>query len=231
MRKETIFELPGVKGYCLSPEPETVQEDKAAIDAHYASVALLPVQTHSLNVGLAVTGDEVFEDTDAVVTFKPGLAVGVRTADCVPILLYAPDINGVAAVHAGWKGTIGGIVANTVKVLAEHGADPAKIRAFFGPSISTVAYEVSPELARQFADAGYGECVSYPNGENGRPHLDLQGVNRQIMLGAGLKDENINLHGGCTLLTKNDGGNFVYQSYRRNHTALRNLTLIVLECS
>ena len=66
---------------------------------------VLPKQTHSLNVAIVSDGNEILEDTDAIITETPGLPIGVRTADCVPVILYAEDIKAVAAVHAGWKGS------------------------------------------------------------------------------------------------------------------------------
>lgn len=69
---------------------------------------LMPRQTHTVNVAVAENPEEEFPDTDALVTFKRGLMIGVRTADCVPIVIWSPDAEGVAAVHAGWKGTLEG---------------------------------------------------------------------------------------------------------------------------
>lgn len=88
---------------------------------------ILPVQTHSCNIrevdaaGKPIDG-EGLEDTDALITRQKGIVIGVRTADCVPILLFAPDIMAVAAIHAGWKGTLGRIAGLTVERLVAMGA-------------------------------------------------------------------------------------------------------------
>ena len=158
---------------------------------------LLPCQTHSCHVGVIGPEDAAgeFPQTDALVSFRSGLRIGVRTADCVSVLLYAPDIRAVAAVHAGWKGSLGGIVTNTVDTLRGAGADPAKISAAFGPSICGDCYEVSHELATAFADAGFGDCVV------GERNLDLQKVNVRRLIAAGLTDDNIRRSRFCTFTT------------------------------
>jgi YfiH family protein len=166
-----------------------------------------------------VTGEESLADTDAIVTRRCDITIGVRTADCVPIILYAPDIRAVAAVHAGWRGTLGGIVDNTVALLRTLGADTARIQAIFGPSICGNCYEVDNALADRFRAANLpvverteareqrqenreqrqenreqsGEAVDYC-----KPHLNLQEVNRQRMLRLGIPAANITPSPFCT---------------------------------
>ena len=108
----------------------------------FSHAVLLPVQTHSCNVS-EVDSPRPLPDTDAIITRTPGLRIGVRTADCVPLLLHAPDIRAIAAIHAGWKGSLGDITGNTVRRLTEAGASPQLMQAAFGPSICGVCYEVS----------------------------------------------------------------------------------------
>jgi hypothetical protein len=159
-----------------------------------------------------VTGEESLADTDAIVTRRCDITIGVRTADCVPIILYAPDIRAVAAVHAGWRGTLGGIVDNTVALLRTLGADTARIQAIFGPSICGNCYEVDNALADRFRAANLpvverteareqrqenreqsGAAVDYC-----KPHLNLQEVNRQRMLRLGIPAANIIPSPFCT---------------------------------
>lgn len=106
------------------------------------------------------------------------MAIGVKTADCVPVLVFAPDIRAVAAIHAGWKGSLGGIVSRTMEMLADAGADMELIKAAMGPCISGRNYEVSQELAETFATAGFSDCILGGN------HLDLPAVNRKRLLSA-----------------------------------------------
>lgn len=181
-----------------------------------ATQGTIPEQTHSLNVGIVENIWERFPDTDALITFQEDLPVGVVTADCVPILIFASDVKGVAAVHAGWKGTLGGIVDNTIETLEKHGAKPENMFVTFGPSISVENYEVDAELAERFIEAGFEDNVSWPNGREAKPHLDLQGVNVARMIRKGIKEENINISDDCTSASKTKEGKPMYPSYRRD---------------
>lgn len=197
-----------------------------SLESVYRQLAVIPVQTHSLNVGVVENRDDEFPDTDALVTFRSALPIGVRTADCVPILLYAPDVRAVAAIHAGWRGTLGGIVENTVQVLVNHGADPAQMIAAFGPSISKEMYEVDHDLARKFIDAGFSDHISYPGV---KPHIDLQGINIARLINNGLSRSNIHPFPGCTYTTTDATGHPLFPSHRRTHgSPARLLTHITL---
>ncbi|MDY8110090.1 peptidoglycan editing factor PgeF [Fulvimarina sp. 2208YS6-2-32] len=118
-----------------------------------------PWQTHSAD---AVTVDRPFgEDrpkADAVVTATPGLAVGVVTADCGPILFADAEAGVVAAAHAGWKGATGGVIEATVEAMERLGARPSRITAVLGPSISQTHYEVGAGRLDE-AVAAAGEAV------------------------------------------------------------------------
>ena len=176
---------------------------------------VLPVQTHSCRVAV-VPGVENLSDTDGVITLQPGLRIGIRTADCVPILLYAPDIRAVAAVHAGWKGSLGGIVNEAVTSLIALGAAPQMINVAFGPSICGKCYEVSPDLAEEFRLAGFNDCII------GTRNVDLEAVNRHRLLKAGVEASNISLKPCCTLETA------TLPSWRRERTDRRLVSWIEL---
>ena len=135
----------------------------------------------------------------------------------------------MGAIHAGWKGTLGGIVDKVMDTLEERGVDPAKLKVAFGPSISKKAYEVDQELADNFREAGFYEYISYPDGEDKKPHIDLQGVNMERFLRRGVKPDNITLHEGCTFNSKRKDGTPLYASHRRSGGApARMLTCIML---
>jgi YfiH family protein len=114
-------------------------------------------------------------EADAMVTALPGLALGILTADCAPILLADPVAGVIGAAHAGWKGAISGILANTVAAMEALGASRQHIVAAIGPTISLENYEVGPDfvanLLAQHRDAA--NRVSRPPG--GREHFDLPG--------------------------------------------------------
>lgn len=228
--KESLLLTPEVECFCIIPKPsDGISADEAKNDLR--QWADIPVQTHSLNIGVMTKSEEIFDDTDALITFEKGIPVGVVTADCVPILLYAPDIRGVAAVHAGWKGSLGGIVDKALDVMVDRGADLSKLVVVYGPSISMLNYEVDWELGERFRQAGFRDYVYYLHGSGEKPHIDLQGVNMERLMGRGVKKENIYLNDFCTLGSRdpNDSSQSRYHSYRRDgDRSGRQLTAITI---
>ena len=226
---ENLYSSESVSCLCVIPDKDC-DIPAAEYKEKLKEIAIYPVQTHSLNVSVVTRHDDYHPDTDALVTFVPDLRIGVLTADCVPILLYAPDIRGIAAIHAGWKGTLGGIVDKTIDCLERYGADPSRTVAIFGPSISMKAYEVDEDLAVKFSDSGFGDCVYRPEGHLHKPHIDLQAVNMKRLIRRHLNPDNILSHPDCTLLTISPDTDVPkYPSHRRNGTGLRILTTIVLK--
>ncbi len=147
---------------------------------------------------------------DAVVRGTPGLRpaadgvwtddatgpwVGVKSADCVPVLLATADGRCVAAVHSGWRGTALRVALRAVEVLVRTGAPASTLRAAVGPAIQACCYEVAEELAERFA-AEFGAGVV--RGGRVRPHLDLPGAVRTTLLAAGLLAEHVDLQPVCT---------------------------------
>lgn len=225
-----ITDFRGTSISILSNSQTELEANNAVVDykPFYRQFATLPNQTHSLNVKVVEERNEQPDDTDAVITFKRNLPVGVVTADCVPIAVYAPDVKGVGAIHAGWKGTLGGIVDKVLDVLEERGADLTKLQVIFGPSISQERYEVDKELGERFREAGFSDYVSFPT-VSGKPHIDLQGVNMERFLRRGVKRENIRLHPGCSFDSRRKDGTYAYPSHRRTYGApARMLTCVSL---
>ncbi|MDE6549775.1 MAG: polyphenol oxidase family protein [Muribaculaceae bacterium] len=219
----------GVTGLCLCPDMRDSENENKDLMWLYKMWTIIPDQTHSCNVAIADGYSRFYPDTDALITFERDVPIGVKTADCVPILVYAPDKQGIAAIHAGWKGTLGGIVDKVMDLLEENGVDPAQLKVAFGPSISKDVYEVSQELADSFKEAGFGAYVYSPKGSKEKPHIDLQGVNMERFLRRGVKPENIKLHSGCSFSSKMDDGSPLYASHRRSGGApARMLTCIIL---
>ena len=189
-----------------------------------------PRQTHTSNVAVVTSPDQSFPDTDALITQRPDIAVGVRTADCVPILLHAPDIKAVAAVHAGWKGTAGRIVGKTIERLISLGADPHHIHAAIGPCICGNCYNVSEDLIELFENIGLGASIrrwtiDYESGkriDDGSPRINLPEANWIIMREYGIDNNNIESTPFCTLHYHTDktistsGMRYPFPSWRRN---------------
>jgi hypothetical protein len=125
---------------------------------------------------------------DALISDLAGVSVGVRTADCVPILLVDPSVPAVAAIHAGWRGSAQNIAAAAVSELAERWKTrPENLRAAIGPSIGVCCYKVGPEVAKQFE-----QWIPVTKDR----HLDSQAVNDRQLRAAGVND--IWKSGECT---------------------------------
>lgn len=158
------------------------------------------------------------QDADVLVSDDPGIAVAVRAADCVPLLLADSRIGAVAAVHAGWRGTAAGAAAAAVRALSrEFGSKPDDLVAAIGPSIGACCYEVGTELVDAFAAAGHPRhlihrwFVSPPPRRDAarcglRPQtrpslrLDVAGANRDQLILAGVPEGNIYACGLCTAM-------------------------------
>lgn len=141
------------------------------------------------------TAPQQEEGADALLALAEG-AVGVRVADCVPVLLHAA--GAVAAVHSGWKGTRLEIAGRAVRALQHaSGADPAEVLAAIGPCIGRCCYEVSQELAAVFR-ARFGPEAADDPARNPKPHLDLRYCVEQSLLRAGVPEERIEQVEGCT---------------------------------
>lgn len=162
-------------------------------------------QIHSDRV---LTADEngCAGEADALVLTRPGYLVGVRTADCVPLLIVDPTTHSVAAVHAGWRGTASNIAHRAVEALAATGANPADLLVAIGPCIGACCFEVGPEVAQQF------EAI-FPEQTPGR-HVDLAEANRRQLVQAGVRPEHIDVSGLCTKCTPGE-----FESYRRDREA------------
>lgn len=126
-------------------------------------------------------------EADAMVTNRRDQLLGILTADCAPVLLADPDAGIVGAAHAGWKGAAGGILYATVMAMVALGADPARIRAAIGPTISGANYEVGPETAAQITalDASAANHLAIPEGKT-REHFDIPGLLAEQLFGAGV---------------------------------------------
>lgn len=157
---------------------------------------------------------------DAAATSRAGLLLAVQTADCVPILLVDPKERAVAAVHAGWRGTLGRIAEKTVgRMQLEFGSRPQNLLAALGPSIGPCCYEVEAEFVTRFT-AQFADGAEYfdepRSGEEPNPlqwlnmappghqpppknvHLDLRKANRSQLLAAGVRTQNIFVSDLCT---------------------------------
>ena len=175
------------------------------------------LQVHSSTLVQARVGQR--PEADALFTQESGLALAVVTADCVPVLLLSDSF--VAAVHAGWRGIASRILEATVTRLAP---EPAAVGAIIGPSIGPCCYEVGQGVADQVAAASDTSIITVPRGKT-KPHLDLYHAARTQLERAGIR--NIQTHASCTQCAKNEHGEPLWCSYRRDgKNAGRNLAMI-----
>lgn len=140
-------------------------------------------------------------DGDGLWTTSPGIPIGVRVADCVPVLLagMAGDRPWVAALHAGWRGVVAGILRKGVAAFREAGGHPDQLVFAFGPSIQLCHFEIGPEVldaARQ--DSAWAESLARP-GRGDRTFLDLHGLLRRQALELGLDPAREGSISRCTL--------------------------------
>ena len=154
-------------------------------------------QVHGFRVGVVDRPDlrkEELNGYDALVTGLPGVAIGVHTADCVPILLYNPQRRVVAAIHSGWKGTVQRISQKVLFVMQQQfGSRPEEIRAVLGPAIGPESFQVGEEVVQFFKEQGFPleDIWSFRPGRSGVPmadghHLDLFKANRWLLEEAGV---------------------------------------------
>ncbi|WP_108482542.1 peptidoglycan editing factor PgeF [Oceaniglobus ichthyenteri] len=125
---------------------------------------------------------------DAMVTATPGLALGILTADCQPVLFADAKAGVIGAAHAGWKGALDGVLEATVDAMVNIGASRDRITAVIGPTISQRNYEVGPEFFETFFDEDPDHARFFANGQNDRMHFDLPGFGLFCLRRAGIAE-------------------------------------------
>lgn len=148
-------------------------------------------------------------EADAIVTDRPGMALGVLTADCAPVLFHDPVAGVIGAAHAGWRGALEGVLEATIAAMEGLGASAGRIRAAVGPTISQRAYEVGQDLLDAFAVEDRAYLRHFANGAEGRYQFDLPGFVLARLRTAGV--EEAGWIGACTY---SDPARFF--SYRRS---------------
>jgi YfiH family protein len=156
---------------------------------------------------------------DAAVTTRDDVILGIRTADCVPILLFAPGV--VAAVHAGWRGTVAGTLKNAVDAMIELRECRAdSILAAMGPCIHSCCYQVGRDVWEPFTQRFRRDAVV--EREDGR-YVNLVAANRAWLLRSGIPPKNIDVLNACTHCNPE-----MFFSYRREGSTGRQLAFITL---
>ena len=174
---------------------------QADVPALFGQLATLK-QIHSATCVPAAGRSGLLGEGDALLEDTAGSVVAVKTADCIPVLLIDDRHHAVAAVHAGWRGTVARIVGNAVEAMrGRFGTLPADLHAAIGPGIGKCCYEVGPEVAAEF-------------GKQGRAHIDLPEANRRQLMEAGVTPERIYASSLCTMCRPEE-----FHSFRRDQEA------------
>ena len=144
---------------------------------------------------------------DALVSVQPDLMIGIRTADCLPIVLVGANARSFGAIHAGWRGTVAGISEHAVRTMVcQFGTTPVDIWAAIGPGIGPCCFEVGPDVAVQFKGV-FPERVDFHH----HTHIDLAEANRRQLERAGVPAAHIEVSGLCTVCRADE-----FHSYRRD---------------
>ncbi len=166
-------------------------------------------QTHTVNLrvvgkkdcGSGILRPREFFNVDGMLTDEPGVTLATFYADCVPLYFVDPVHRAIALSHSGWRGTVRRMGQVTVERMArEYGTRPEDLAAVIGPSVCRECYEVGPEVVEAFRDefpAALHNRLFYRK-PDGKYQLDLWEANRQVLLAAGLREENIGMPGICT---------------------------------
>ena len=172
--------------------PDHVRQNRERVREAIGADHLLTVhQYHSADV---IQVEKPFDGpapkADAMVTDRPGIALGILTADCGPMLFVDPDAHVIGAAHAGWGGAFGGVVEATLDAMTGLGAHRDRIIVGLGPTLAQASYEVGPEFVERFteADAGNSRFFRQPDGAP-RPFFDLPGYVAQRVAAAGISTD------------------------------------------
>ena len=190
-------------------------------------------QVHDVKVAVVdrvdIPQDEL-DGCDAMMTDLPGVAIGVRTADCIPVLLYDPVKKAAAAIHSGWRGTVSKIISKTVaKMRTVYSSQPSDLLAVIGPGICMDCFQVGEEVALKFKEAGFDIDSLWAfrgpktgNGMEGGHHIDLKEACRQTLVESGLKNENIQISELCSY----EDNHLLYSARKESIECGRNITYI-----
>ncbi len=181
-------------GYSSGDQPERVEQNRVQ------ALTLLGAPAGSLCTVRQVHGAEVViarapepgrpsRRADALVSDRPGITLGVLSADCAPVLLADPEAGVIGAAHAGWRGALAGVLEATVRAMAELGARPSRICAAVGPCIGQASYEVGPDLQQPVVAQDPASAVFFdPVLGSDRLLFDLEAYALHRLAAAGIGD-------------------------------------------
>jgi polyphenol oxidase len=170
-------------------------------DAHGCTAIVHARQVHLAGVsvhGWLPDGVHIGPDADGHATAQSGIMLAVSVADCVPIFLVAPAVRAIALLHGGWRGVAAGILEQGIASLRDNfGAQPAEMRAHFGPAICRDCFEVGPEVERELGLPAAGDSAA-DSSTDGRSFVDLRAVLAARARNAGLPVAGLSTSTFCT---------------------------------
>lgn len=189
--------------YAVGDNVAAVDENWARVrDRGGAAIAFATMrQVHGAHVAEVGAAGSVGE-ADAMLTSAAGVGLCVLTADCVPLLIVAPGAHAVAAVHAGWRGTLAGVAAQALRSLAvTYAVEAGNVHVALGPAVGRCCYEVDAAIADDLEGRWHtaGEALQrYTLDGEAKAKLDLRRANVAILVEAGVAPDRISVVGGCT---------------------------------
>lgn len=201
-------------GFGSGDQRRAVAENRTRVARKFDLESMRLVTAHQSHSAKAVLVEEPWNqaespEADAIVSSASGIALGVLTADCAPVLFADPKASVIASAHAGWKGALAGILTNTVTKMTQLGAQINNIYAVIGPTLSQEAYEVGPEFRDRFLTSSPQNACFFKQGTGDRFLFDLPGFIRLCLSNCGVL--NISHLDLCTY-----GGESDFFSYRRS---------------
>jgi len=202
-------------GFGSKDNPDNVRENRARVSAKLGVEPQRLLTVHQIHSNTAILADKIWDpgeapQGDALVTAVRGLAVGVLSADCTPILFAETTAGIVGAAHAGWRGAKSGIIEAVLDAMDGLGGQRDRICAAIGPTISQPSYEVSHDFKTGFLEEdSANEAFFTTSPESGKPHFDLPGYCRAKLERAGVRQ--IESSGQCTFEDES-----LFFSYRRS---------------
>jgi YfiH family protein len=213
-------------------DPVSVIENRSRVAQHLGAFAddvqtIYQVHSATAHVVDALVPRETLPQGDALVTRTRGLALGILTADCAPVLFADAEAGVIGAAHAGWRGALGGVLEATVAAMERLGADRTRIFAALGPCIGPQSYEVGPEFVAAFreADADNARFFTIPKGRT-TPHFDLPGYVMARLGALGLK--HAERHAPCTYENESMFFSFRRATHRKEPDYGRQISAIVV---
>lgn len=194
-------------GVQTADDPEAVRENYRILSTYLGVTGdrlALMGQVHGTRVRVVDRGG-IYPETDCLLTAEPGVLLGVRAADCVPVLLHTPSAGIAGAVHCGWRPIAAGILERTLETIrSEWGVDPVGLLAALGPSAGRCCYEVGPDVAETFAPSSIDR-------RGGSLYADLHGEIMLRLRAAGVPEAQIESLPHCTVCDES-----LYYSHRRD---------------